>query len=290
MKYNGIPTSCETFTYGEVEDYTVNLEAGGGGDTQAPTAPTSLAASNITNTIVDLSWAASTDNVGVTGYEIFQNSSSIGTTSGTSNVVTGLTANTSYSFYVQAFDAAGNDSGASNTVNVTTTGGGSGPGEIAGYYFEKRFDGWSDGRGDCARTFSTSRSYEGDYSIRLRDNSNSSNTVSPVLDLSGNTQITFEFHSYAHSMEDGEDFFIEFYNGSSYQVIGNYARGTDFNNKEFFTDTIVLDSGSYSFNANNRFRIRCDASGNNDRMYFDQIIVSGDNVSSVAAPNASAVA
>lgn len=290
MKYNGIPTSCETFTYGEVEDYTVNLQAGGGGDTQAPTVPTGLAASNVTDTTLDLSWNASTDNVGVTGYEIFQDGSSIGTTAGTSNGVTGLTSNTSYSFYVQAFDAAGNNSGASNTVNVTTTGGTGGPGEIAGYYFETGFDGWSDGGSDCVRSFYPSRSYEGNYSIRLRDNSNSSNTVSPVLDLSGNSEITFEFHSYANSMENGEDFFIEFYNGSSYQAIGNYARGTDFNNNEFFTDTIILDAGSYSFNANNRFRIRCDASGNNDRMYFDQIIVSGDNVSTFAEPSESAVA
>ncbi|MEZ4849339.1 MAG: hypothetical protein R3B93_12130 [Bacteroidia bacterium] len=33
MKYNGIPTACESFTYGEVEDYTVNITSGGGGDT-----------------------------------------------------------------------------------------------------------------------------------------------------------------------------------------------------------------------------------------------------------------
>ena len=78
-------------------------------------------------------------------------------------------------------------------------------------------------------------------------------------------------------MENGEDFFIEFFNGSSYQVIGQYVSGSDFSNGAFFTDTIVLDSGSYSFNANNRIRVRCDASANNDQIWFDQVIVSGDN-------------
>ncbi len=120
MKYNGIPAPCETFSYGEVEDYTVNITATGG-DTQAPTAPSSLTSSNITQTTVDLSWTASSDNVAVDKYYIYQNSSLLGSVSGTSAQVTGLTAATSYSYYVTAKDAAGNESAASNTVNVTTS-------------------------------------------------------------------------------------------------------------------------------------------------------------------------
>ena len=277
MKYNGIPTSCETFTYGEVEDYTVNLGAATGGDTQAPSTPLNLVASNETTTTVDLSWSASSDNVGVTAYEVFLDGSSIGNVTGTSATVTGLLENTSYTFNVRAVDAAGNNSALSNTANATTTGGG-GAGLIAGYYFETGLEGWLDGGSDCARVSSSNYSFEGNYSVRLRDNSSSSNARSPILDLSGNNQISIEFHIYSRSMENGEDFFVEFFNGSSYQVIGNYARGTDFNNNAFFTDTIILDAGSYSFNGNNRFRFRNDASGNNDQIFVDQVIISGDNV------------
>ena len=119
MKYNGVPTSCESFTYGEVEDYTVVIAASAP-DTQAPSAPTNLAASNVAQTTLTLGWTASTDNVGVTGYDIFSGTTNIGSATGTTANITGLTANTSYTFTVKAKDAAGNVSGASNAVTVTT--------------------------------------------------------------------------------------------------------------------------------------------------------------------------
>ncbi|CAM4350928.1 chitodextrinase [Paenibacillus endophyticus] len=93
----------------------------GGGDTVAPTAPAGLTSPSKTATSVNLSWTASTDNVGVTGYEVYRGSTLAGTTTGATTLqVTGLTANTAYSFTVKAKDAAGNLSAASNTLSVTT--------------------------------------------------------------------------------------------------------------------------------------------------------------------------
>ena len=91
-------------------------------DTEAPSAVNDLASSNITDTSVDLSWSASLDNIGVTGYLVFQDGIEIGSTSSTSFNVTGLSPSTSYDFTVFAEDAAGNTSVSGNTESVTTTG------------------------------------------------------------------------------------------------------------------------------------------------------------------------
>ena len=92
-------------------------------DTQAPTTPANLTASGITQTSLSLSWSAATDNVAVTGYDVYRNGTKINTSvvTATTYAVTGLTASTSYIFYVQARDAAGNLSANSNTINVTTS-------------------------------------------------------------------------------------------------------------------------------------------------------------------------
>ncbi len=98
-------------------------------DTQAPTAPTNLVANNPTASSVALSWTASTDNVGVTGYDVYANNVLKATVTGTSTTVQGLASSTTYNFHVIAKDAAGNSSPQSNIATETTlagSGGGTG--------------------------------------------------------------------------------------------------------------------------------------------------------------------
>ena len=92
----------------------------GTSDTTAPSTPTNLTASGTTQTSTNLSWTASTDNVGVTGYDVYRGTTLLTTVTGTTYTATGLTASTAYTFSVKAKDAAGNVSASSNTVNVTT--------------------------------------------------------------------------------------------------------------------------------------------------------------------------
>lgn len=100
---------------------------GGSTDATAPTAPTSLAASGTTQTSTNLSWNAATDNVAVTGYDVYQGTTLKASVTATNYAVTGLTAATAYTFSVKAKDAAGNISASSNVVNVTTLSGTSTP-------------------------------------------------------------------------------------------------------------------------------------------------------------------
>jgi bacillolysin len=92
----------------------------GPSDATPPSAPTNLIASGTTETTTNLSWTASTDNVAVTGYTIYKGVDLITTVVGTTYAVTGLIANTAYTFTVKAKDAAGNLSSVSNEVTLTT--------------------------------------------------------------------------------------------------------------------------------------------------------------------------
>ena len=100
-----------------------------GPDTTAPTQPGTLSTNVVSASEVDLSWGASTDNVGVTGYQVERcsgtgctNFAQIGTTTGTGTTYkdTSTVASTTYSYRVRATDAAGNLSTYSNTASATT--------------------------------------------------------------------------------------------------------------------------------------------------------------------------
>ncbi len=89
-------------------------------DSEAPTVPTGLAASASSATQINLSWAASTDNIGVTGYKVYRNGVQVGVLAGAAFIDTGLAAATAYSYTVAACDAAGNCSEQSTAVSATT--------------------------------------------------------------------------------------------------------------------------------------------------------------------------
>jgi chitodextrinase len=116
-----------------VNSFSATVNGGGNpGDTQAPTTPGQPNATNVTSNSAQLSWSASSDNVGVTGYDVYRQQGGgqatlLTTVSGTSYAATGLSPSTTYGFSVRARDAAGNQSAASATRSVTTQSGPGGP-------------------------------------------------------------------------------------------------------------------------------------------------------------------
>lgn len=94
----------------------------GSPDTQPPAAPANLATTSKTATTISLAWTASTDNIAVAGYDIYNGTTLIGSAVNTTvYTVTGLSASTTYNFTVKAKDTVANISAASNVLSETTS-------------------------------------------------------------------------------------------------------------------------------------------------------------------------
>jgi chitodextrinase len=89
-------------------------------DTQPPTAPGNLRSTGVTSSSVSLAWNASTDNTAVADYEVLRGTTVAATVGSTTATISGLSANTAYTFQVRARDAAHNTSAASAQVSATT--------------------------------------------------------------------------------------------------------------------------------------------------------------------------
>jgi hypothetical protein len=210
MQYNAYPPICGSFTYGEVEDYTVAIVPASGGATCSD----------------------GIQNQGETG-----------------------------------IDCGGPCAPCPPPPPP--------PGDdiLLASYFETGWDSWVDGGSDAARVIS-SNSYEGQYSIRLADNSGSQSAmISPSFNVStGTIGLQFQFYFKAYSMENNEDFWLQYKSGSgSWVTIASYIRGVNFNNNTFYSSTVTVPNFVPTTDA--KFRIICDASDNADQVFIDQVTI-----------------
>lgn len=257
-------SSLQAFCYNSTNNFVFDMSA--------PTAST-LTASNVTATTVDLSWTSSTDNVGVLGYGIFFDDVNIGyvnTTSGTIPIPNGVT-----EIYVVSRDEIGNFSPRSNTVTVMPTNGVTTT-VFSQSFFETGWDDWNDGGNDCRRYNGNNYSAEGSFSIRLRDNSGSrSSMTSDAFDFSAYDSVRIQFAYYHRNFQTGEDFFIKLRENGTYNTVASFSRPNDFNANGYYSVNVLMDANDFDFASNSRLRIQCDASANNDQIFIDQVILTG---------------
>jgi hypothetical protein len=74
-------------------------------------------------------------------------------------------------------------------------------------------------------------------------------------------------------MENNEDFWLQINDGSGWATVAGYAAGSEFTNGSFYNESVMIANVAFSFRANVQVRFRCDASGNSDFIYIDEVVV-----------------
>jgi hypothetical protein len=133
--------------------------------------------------------------------------------------------------------------------------------------------------------------WQGVAAADIQDNSSTASSFyhTSTRNVTSYASMQVEFYFKAVSMESGENFLVQYYNGSAWQTIANYVAGTSFNNNTFYVATIPISRTTYTFPTNARLRFMCDASNDNDDVYIDSITWSGSSSAIVAAPQVAVV-
>ncbi len=183
-----------------------------------------------------------------------------------------------YTVSLTASNAFGSDvETKTNYITVTDPVGGGDWVEITYDDFESGFGNYTDGGGDCLLYTGGSRAHQGSNAGEIRDNSGTSSSFYHTVgyDVSGYVELEVDFWFYAYSMDNTrEDFWLQYFDGSAWRTIETWARTTDFNNKTFYHETVTIPN-TYNFPNNAKLRFMCDASGNRDNVYIDEVKWSG---------------
>jgi len=197
-----------------------------------------------------------------------------GGTSTSQNPSHTYTAAGTYDVTLTATNSCGSD-GETKTAYITVTDPGGGSWTTITYdEFESGFGNYSDGGGDCALYTGGTYSHQGSNSIQIRDNSGVASSFYHTgnYNVAGYTELEVEFWFMAVSMDNTkEDFWVQYYDGSTWHTVASYARATDFDNGVFYNKVVNIPSGTYNYPSNAQLRFMCDASGNRDWVYIDEV-------------------
>lgn len=193
-----------------------------------------------------------------------------------------LNYSTVYYWKVVPFNGNGSATGCA-VWSFTTEASPYGSTELSFSDFEAGLGIWTDGGGDCARYTSGTYSSGGAASMDIQDNSGvaSSFYLTNGVDVHtpGYVQIDVEFEFIAVSMETGEDFWVQYFNGTTWYTVASYKAGTHFSNGIFYAANVSILESSYVFPTGMKIRFMCDASDNNDDVYIDNIRISASMTS-----------
>ncbi|MFH1687738.1 MAG: PKD domain-containing protein [bacterium] len=173
----------------------------------------------------------------------------------------------------------GNDTETKTDYITVTTPGGGGWTTITYDDFESGFGSYTDGGGDCARYTGGTYAHQGSAAADIQDNSGTASSFyhTGSYNVSGFVDLEVEFWFRAVSMETNEDFWLQYYDGSTWRTVATWAAGAGFSNNTFYNKVVQIPAGSYNYPTNAKLRFMCDASGNTDDVYIDEIEFRGLN-------------
>ena len=143
--------------------------------------------------------------------------------------------------------------------------------------FENGFGNYTDGGDDCSLYTGDTFAHQGNNAVNIQDDAGDDSsffhTSGIDVDTSGYSSIKIDFWFYADSMEPGRDFWVQYFDGSSWVTVADYDSGDDFVNEQFYHEIIWINESSYTFPTDMQVKFICDAQNNNDDVYIDQIYV-----------------
>jgi hypothetical protein len=142
---------------------------------------------------------------------------------------------------------------------------------------ENSFGNWNDGGVHC-KIDSSDYAHQGYYSINLQSKSYGAYTTTNNMDLSYYSNINIKFWYKCISMEPGEEFWLQISTdgGSNFTTVKKWISGTDFENDNFYLDSVLITG--YHLTEKTQLRFRCNASYSDDDVYLDEIEVAAGNI------------
>lgn len=281
---DGINAANTQYTTSEWTSFTTDNSAGLGqryGET-TPNTPPSVSLTSPSNgstftdgDIVAISASASDTDGTVTSVEFFADGTSVGTDSSNPFSTNWTIGEGTFSLTAIATDNEGATT-TSSAINVT---GQAASSEVVISYddFESGWGSFQDGGSDAYRYTGNNYAYAGSAALGIQDNTNSSVvTYTNAVDITGYDELRVDFYFYPRSMDNSnEDFWLQVFDGSGYVTVATWARNIDFQNNTFYSASVTIDPTIANFASNMKVRFRCDASGNADDVYIDEVTVTG---------------
>lgn len=149
--------------------------------------------------------------------------------------------------------------------------------------FETGWGNYTDGGDDCSLytynpSYPPNYAHQGNKAANIQDDkadeSSFYHTYGIDVHTPGHNQIKIDFWFYVVDFEPEEDFWVQYYDGSSWQTIATYTFQVDFENGQFYFAEIIIDELTYNFPNDMKIKFQCDASGKADDVYIDEIRVS----------------